>query len=580
MKTYPKFVTLILAAVMVITLAAGCAPGASPQAPASAPTDASQAPASAPTDASKAPETAVENVDKANTIRMAVSGEPLLDPALASYWAAYYPYLNVYDALTKYDHSGELKGSLSESWESSTDGMTWTFKLFKGVKFHDGSEVKASDVVFSINRMLTVKSGISFIFTDIVKKAETKDDYTVVFKLEKPDGVFDHRVSRLCILNEKLVMANISKNNANYNYGDTLGDYGITFLLSHDAGSGPYMATEVVSGNSLTTVQYPEYRIPWDPKAPKSIVYINNNVAATQGTMLSSDELDISDNWQNNDIYQSWEKSIPGIKIAKYSDYSVLLGFFNTQKAPTDDVYVRKAIMSLVDYDSIIKNVLPFCSLAYSPIPRSMAGASQLKGVPYPYDLEKAKAYLAQSKYAKDIANHEIEVFLISGSTYDEQIGLMMQEAANQVGINLKLTSGPFSTLIGRVGQMDSTPHISMISNAPNYNDPSDIFISYFTKASQGTVINMAWTNDDKYEKMVADAVSIVDKDKRYAAYAEIEEYLNDQAYAIYFGELTEQVAYRETKIDWQAANDFVANGKLNYNIVSFHYWFPEWKIK
>src|SRR5206468_5872701 len=101
--------------------------------------------------------------------------------------------INFYDGLYRWvDNPPKMIPWLAESHTASADGKTWTFNLRKGVKFHDGSEFSADDVVYSIERMLAMKKGAASLFLPIIEPGSTKatDKYTVVFTLKEPSAIF------------------------------------------------------------------------------------------------------------------------------------------------------------------------------------------------------------------------------------------------------------------------------------------------------------------------------------------------------------------------------------------------------
>jgi peptide/nickel transport system substrate-binding protein len=140
----------------------------------------------------------------------------------------------LYDPLVYPDTNGNPLPHVAKSWESSPDGLTWTFHLRSGIKFHDGTELTAEDVKFSMGRLLTMGEGHSFLFLGRIKETEAVDRYTVKFHMERPFGPFLSTLFQFYILNKNLVMRHIKKPGS---FGD-MGDYGREWLLTHDAGSG------------------------------------------------------------------------------------------------------------------------------------------------------------------------------------------------------------------------------------------------------------------------------------------------------------------------------------------------------
>lgn len=131
---------------------------------------------------------------------------------------------------------------MAETWEVSEDGLTCTCHIKQGIQFHNGDEMTASDVAFSMNRLLAIGEGYAYLFEDSVELAEATDGYTVVFHMKKTFGPFVSALIRLFILNEEQVMANAESEGA---YGE-FGDYGRNWPVTNDAGSGAYMAKDLV----------------------------------------------------------------------------------------------------------------------------------------------------------------------------------------------------------------------------------------------------------------------------------------------------------------------------------------------
>ena len=122
-------------------------------------------------------------------VTMGVSGTPDLDPAKATTGSSIIAMVNMYDTLV-YPTEDGVEPRVAESWDISEDGLTYTFHIKQGIQFHNGDEMTASDVAFSMNRLLTIGEGYAYIFADAVESAEATDDYTVVFHMKKTFGPF------------------------------------------------------------------------------------------------------------------------------------------------------------------------------------------------------------------------------------------------------------------------------------------------------------------------------------------------------------------------------------------------------
>jgi peptide/nickel transport system substrate-binding protein len=212
-----------------------CAPATVPPAPTSiaAPTS-----VAAPT-SDAAPATSVPPAEK-RVLRITFSWPNRIDPAVGNDYAGSTSLANLYDSLIFPNAKGGVDPWLAESWDTSTDGLTWTFHLRQGVVFHDGTPLKASDVVYSYTRLKTIGEGYAYLVTAGVEEVKAVDDATVEFKLSQPSALFLPSLVRLYVANEALVRTNIKPDGP---YGEN-GDFGKEWLQTHDAGSGPYIVKE------------------------------------------------------------------------------------------------------------------------------------------------------------------------------------------------------------------------------------------------------------------------------------------------------------------------------------------------
>ena len=140
--------------------------------------------------------------------------------------------LNLYDGLYRWlDNPPKLEPWLAESHTVSPDGITYTFKLRKGAKFHDGTEITAEDVRYSAERILALKKGAASLLATMIAPGSTKapDRYTVQFTLTKPASIFMSVVPEVHVVNAALLKKH-----------EKDGDWGQAWLASNAAGSGPY----------------------------------------------------------------------------------------------------------------------------------------------------------------------------------------------------------------------------------------------------------------------------------------------------------------------------------------------------
>lgn len=152
--------------------------------------------------------------------------QQILDLGMTSYA------LNTYDNLYRYeDNPPKMQPWLAVSHTSSPDGLVWDFKLRQGVKFHDGSELTAEDVVFSVQRSLGIGRAPAAPFLPILRpeSVTAPDRYTVRFTLDRPYGPFFGMIPMRCIVNQRAVKPH-----------EEAGDWGARWLALNEADSGAY----------------------------------------------------------------------------------------------------------------------------------------------------------------------------------------------------------------------------------------------------------------------------------------------------------------------------------------------------
>lgn len=560
----------------LVALLVSCAPQATPSpAPTQAPAAATAAPTAAAPAPTSAPAPTTGAAAKPKVLRFTESWPTYIDPAVGSDYSSSVSLANLYDSLVFPNDDGTVKPWVATKWDISPDGLKYTFTLQKGIKFHNGDELTAEDVVFSMQRILTIGEGYGYLFTTTVDSARAVDPYTVEFTLKKPFGPFVPALVRLYILNKKQVMANIEKTGQGAKYGD-MGDYGKKWLLTHDAGSGPYMVKEFKLEEYLLAEKFPGYWKPIPADAPDSFKFIGTTEATTVRTLMGKKELEISDQWQTSEALDALSK-INGVQVASFYAGSVLNVMLHNRKPPTDDINFRKALAYAIDYDTIVSKLFPGSKQAIGPCSFVLPGHDSSL-TPYKRDVAKAKEYLAKSKYAAELDKHPLDLVWVSEVPDEEKIALLIQANAAEIGIKVNVIKQPWGSVVESVGKEDTTPTALIIFVAPHYAEAGSMLESRYHSKSAGTWEQTEWLKDPEIDRMIEDAISTADQEQRFAKYKEVQKKLYDLCPSLWLFDQAEKHAYWDQYIDWKAADLAKASGKAN-PVMGYNFYMPDIKV-
>ncbi len=560
-----RVLAILLAAAMLIGIV-GCNNATNP-------TDTSGTSATpAPTSGGSAPTDAGGSGREPMSLIMPIDWPAYIDPGVGSKGADCVAFVNLYDTLVFPNSDTSISPMVAESWETNADSTVYTFHLRKDVVFHSGNPLTAKDVAFSMNRMLTVGEGFAYLFTSLVQNVEIVDDYTVRFTLSSPSGLFASLLIRLYILDEKTVMENIVADGA---YGE-FGDYGKAFLLTNDAGSGPYKVKEMRTEEHLIMEKFDGYWMGWDdkPQAPQTVQMMGGVDTASMKTMIARGELDTSDDAQTGETYDALD-AIEGVDVIRTPigvNFNIML---NTKLAPTDDVHVRKAMAFATDYDTIVNDIYTGSTKATGPIVRGMAGALTDEECPYFFDLAKAEEELKQSPYYNELISGAMKISLTyctEGGAQQENLALLIQASMAALGVTVEITGKPFATMMTDAQTIETTPNASFVAFAPSNLDGSGYLKNRYHSSACGTWEQMEWLQDAEIDALIEQALATMDQEARIALYKEISLKLMEICPTIWMTDLATPIAFRSSYFSspitemFSAGEDFIfAMGYSDY---------------
>lgn len=469
---------------------------------------------------------------------------PKWDPAVGSDYASCVVLINAYDSLVFPTPDGGVEPWVAESWDISEDGLTWDFKIREDIYFHSGNQLTAHDVAYSMNRLLEIGEGFAFLFYEYIDSVEVIDDFNVRFNCKESYGPLLNSLVRFYIVDQKLLKTKYASTG---DYGEK-GDYGKGFLLENDAGSGPYIVDSVSTNISVGGTKFKDYWAGFEENTPEKFIVYASNDGVTVKTMMARQELESTDMWQTTENVASMLASDDTFKLAyNYTGGGINL-WMNNQRPPMDDKHVREAFGYLIDYTTVCEQILPDSLQKNSVIPSNLLGFVPV--FDFEFNLDMAKAALAKSKYADKIGDMEIELVWNSESADREKVALMVQAAASQIGLDVKIVELPWATIVANSADVNMSPMTTLTSITPVSSDSGSQFVSMLRTKKVGTWENMNWVNDPELDKIIDHSLTIVDIDERAKAYGEIQEYCGENFTFVPIAETPERLVYQSSYVE------------------------------
>jgi len=443
-----------------------------------------------------------------------------LDPAeIFEFSGAEYA-ANTYDRLINYDvdNVSDIYGGVAESWEIADDGVTYTFKIRKGITFVSGNPLTADDVVFSLQRVIKLDKSPAFILTQFGFTPENVDstivkidDYTVKLVIDKPYAptffLYCLTSTPGSVVDMKQVMAN-----------EKDADFGYNWLKTSYAGSGPYTLRSWKPSESLILDRNDTY---WDGKpALKRIVLRHINESATQRMLLEKGDIDIARNLQPDDI-----KGMAGddnIKIRKKAKGAVYYLGLNQKNKYLQIPQVRQAFKYLIDYKGMEETIVNGkMTIHQAFLPKGFLGS--LEETPFSLDVAKAKALLKEAGLENG--------FTVTMDTRNNEpttsMALAIQATLAQAGIKLEIIPGGGKQTLTKYRARNHDIYIGRWG--PDYMDPhtnADTFARNPDNSDDAKSKPLAWRNAWDIPEMTQKAdAAVLEKDakKRAEMYLELQ---------------------------------------------------------
>ena len=460
---------------------------------------------------------------------------------------------NSYEQLLRINAPGsaeEFTPLLAESWEPNEDGTIWTFHLRDGVTFHDGEVMNAAAVVKSLDAARTT-GGASFIWW-MVDSIEVVDDLTVQFNLSisAPVDLIASSLYAAWIVSPAALDAGAADENF--------------WADGKSYGTGPYMVESYVPDQEIVFQQFPEYWGGFDDSNYDTVLVQIVPEALTQQQMLEGGDVDLvtripSENYasfRDNADYTFYEE-------ASFFNY---VGYFNTLRAPLDNVKVRQALSYAIPYEDIIKiGADGLGTQSRGPVPAGVwPWSPEVKQ--YSYDLEKAAELLKEAGY--EGGGFSLRLTYAAENATEEAFAPLIKDSFAQIGVDVTVEAIGFSQQWAEAkADPANAQDIFLVLYWPTYSDAgSDNLWSLFYYTEK-PFFNLSYWNNEAYNTVLDEAIAltVTDPATSQAKYVEAMNILYDEAPGI---------SFFDTKAVFIIPNHIEGfNYNLNYPFVQYFFY-------
>ncbi|WP_062411049.1 MULTISPECIES: ABC transporter substrate-binding protein [Paenibacillus] len=448
-----------------------------------------------------------------------------LDPHRSGLAVAVRVFRTIYDNLVVQLPDNTIKPWLATEWTISPDGKSYTFKLRKDVKFHDGTPFNAEAVKYSYDRILdpATKAANASALLKPYKSSEVIDEYTIKLNLETPSVAFLGNLSQ--------AMLGIVSPTAAKKYGDQFG--------KNPVGTGPFKFVKWNDNLEIKVERNPDYN--WAPelvgnKGKAYLGAITFKIIPEEGTRIGS--------VQSGQVTAA--ETVPPqhvVALNKDAKLQVLQVntrglpytlFFNQKREPWNDVKARQAVQYAVDVDAIVKTLyLGTYQRAWSPLTPDIFGYDPSLEHSIKPDLDKANRLLDELGWVKGADGirqkdgKRLTLHYVDGSPNREKrndIAAIVQQELKKVGIAVEVEiTKDVQTVIYTKQAYD------LYGNSQVNSDPAALNSFYRTTAPNARP-SLSRLSDPELDKLLDQGVVEHDEAKRKEIYKKVQHYIIDNA--------------------------------------------------
>ncbi len=425
---------------------------------------------------------------------------------------------NIYETLTRYnDDTQEVEPLLAESWEVDEDGMEWTFNIRQGVVFHDGASLTAEVVKKSIDRTINLNMGAAYIW-ESVSEIQVLDEYTVKFVLEYAAPI---DLIASAAYASFIMSPDAAEQGSNW------------FNAGNASGTGPYKLQRVVAGEEVLMTRFDDYWQGWSDNQYDHILIRKVVESTSRRQLVENSEAQITAGLSTSDINAM--RNNPEVAVIEAAAWKNVIGFFNTQKPPLDNVNFRKAMSYAYPYEEVVENVREgLATQSYGLIPAGLWGYDETL-FQYTYNLDKAQEYLNLSGIDPDTV--KLELTFTSGDEGHRNAAQLYQVNLRRLGIEMDIREMTWDNLWekSKSSSLPERQDVLIMYWWPDFPSPSS-WLWGLVHSEEEVLFNLSYINEPALDEKVeeGDMLSAIDRYQAEAIFREVQEEVVEQAYMLH----------------------------------------------
>ena len=411
---------------------------------------------------------------------------------------------NIHDGLVTADKDLNIIPELAESYEVSSDGLTYTFNLRKGVKFHDGSDLTSADVKYSFETLMDPDTGaVNKPVFNSVGSIDTPDDYTVIIKMDQINMPFLGRLAGL-------------------GAGAIIPEGSASIQGETPIGAGPLKFVRREMGNEVELERFDDY---WDgPACIDRLIAKEVTEPTVRLTGLRTGEMDLINDIPADRIEEI--KNDENLNVLSWSHGVFDFVNLNYKHEPFQDERVRLAIDYMIDKEMLLQGAL-WGQGKIAASPGFVSSASYNKNLNQrPQDIAKAKALLAEAGYGP--GDLKVVFKATTNYPYHVEAAQILVEWFRQAGVELTIEQLTWADWLSQVW-VDKDFQMSMM----NFNSIWEEDFLYYSLYNSTGGFNYRGINDTVIDELTEKARVTVDDGARADIYREVQQRVFDKVHDI-----------------------------------------------